>query len=65
MSELNYIGMVEAVLAVKIDAVSEWEESFLTDIKKKYGSSSIPLSPKQKDVIKNIHEKYMVKRGRG
>jgi len=64
MSELNYTNMVEALLAVKIDEVTEWEESFLIDMKKRYTQCPDKLSERQKDVIKNIHEKYMIKRGR-
>ncbi len=64
MTDLNYMGMVEALLVVKIDEVSEWEESFLIDMKKRYAKCTDKLSERQKEVIKNIHEKYIVKRGR-
>ena len=64
MTDLNYMGMVEALLVVKIDEVTEWEELFLIDIKKRYAKCPDKLSVRQREVIKNIHEKYIVKQGR-
>ena len=64
MTDLNYMSMVEALLVVKIDEVTEWEESFLIDMKKRYAKFPDKLSDRQKEVIKNIHEKYIAKRGR-
>lgn len=54
------LKQVTALIGTK--DVSEWEEKFLRDmrVKTRDGERTIGLTPKQVDVIENIHQKHFV-----